>query len=87
MCERHDTPLPLGECGLCDAEAAIARVMASIRDTESTMQVEIQERADMPGAWTVEAIGSDGEIYQAVFIGPDAEGRAREYARVKYNRE
>lgn len=36
------------------------------------MQIEVAERIDDPGAWTVEAIGSDGEIFQAIFLGPDA---------------
>ena len=38
----------------------------------------------VPGTWSVEAIGPDGEIYQALFIGPDARERAEEYARLKY---
>lgn len=35
--------------------------------------------------WRVEAIDyeSEGEIYVAVFTGPDAEKRAREYASFK----
>lgn len=49
------------------------------------MDVEVAERFDNPGAWTVEAIGSDGEIYQAIFIGPDAELRARVYAKTTYS--
>lgn len=50
------------------------------------LQVEVVERKDAPGAWTVEAIdhGSEGEIYQAIFIGPFAEQRATEYADMKY---
>jgi hypothetical protein len=47
-------------------------------------QVEVAPREGMQGAWTVEAIGSDGEIYQAIFLGPEAESRAHEYARLKY---
>lgn len=47
-------------------------------------QVEVEACAHIESAWTVEAIGSDGEIYQAIFVGPDAESRAREYARLKY---
>lgn len=50
-----------------------------------TYHVAIEERRDTPGAWTVEAIGSDGEIYQAIFLGPQAERRAHEYARLKYD--
>ena len=46
--------------------------------------VEVFERKGLPGTWSVEAIGSDGEIYQALFIGPDARERAVEYAQFKY---
>lgn len=49
------------------------------------MQVDIERWKADPSAWTVEAIGDDGEIYQAIFAGPDAEKRAREYARFKYD--
>jgi hypothetical protein len=34
-----------------------------------------------PGAWRVEAIGTDGEVYQTVFYGPLAEQRAQQYQR------
>lgn len=46
--------------------------------------VEVEERHNMAGVWTVEAIGAEGEIYQALFAGPDAESRAYEYARLRY---
>lgn len=51
-----------------------------------TLEVEIGERRDTPGAWTVEAIetGGDGAVFQAIFIGPEAEQRAREYAAFKF---
>lgn len=49
------------------------------------MDIEIFERRDSAGVWTVEAIGSDGEVYQALFAGPQAEQRAREYANFKYD--
>jgi hypothetical protein len=49
-----------------------------------TMTIEIAERTDAMGVWTVEATGPDGEIYQATFAGPDAEARTREYAAWKY---
>ncbi|MDO9384059.1 MAG: hypothetical protein Q7T86_14490 [Hyphomicrobiaceae bacterium] len=48
------------------------------------MTIDISERTEAPGVWTVEAIGADGEIYQATFAGPDAEARTREYAAWKY---
>lgn len=52
----------------------------------STEDVAVEERKDQPGAWTVEAIdhAQDGSIYQAIFIGPDAQKRAKEYAKFKY---
>jgi hypothetical protein len=48
-------------------------------------QVEVAERKDQPGAWTVEAIDDDGGIEQAIFIGPNARERASEYKKVKYD--
>lgn len=48
--------------------------------------VEVAERHDAPGVWTVEAVdeGSEGEVYQALFTGPGAEEFAYDYARFKY---
>lgn len=50
------------------------------------MEIEVVERRWPPGAWSVEAIETtgDGAVYQAIFVGPDAEARAREYAAFKY---
>lgn len=39
------------------------------------------------GCWAVEAKDTGGSLIQAFFQGPDAEGRAREYARWKYGEE
>jgi len=47
--------------------------------------VAVEEWESQVGAWTVEAVSDDGEIYQAIFIGPEAEERAYEYARFKYD--
>jgi hypothetical protein len=47
-------------------------------------QVEVVERRDMPGAWTVEVIDDDGGIEQAIFLGPRANQRAQEYAKHFY---
>jgi hypothetical protein len=47
--------------------------------------IDVIEREDAPGVWTVEAIGRDGEIYQALFYGPQARHRALEYAQFKYD--
>jgi hypothetical protein len=45
------------------------------------LEIYIAERRDTPGAWTVEVTDpEDGAVYQAIFIGPEAEERAREYA-------
>jgi hypothetical protein len=49
------------------------------------MTYEIVESRDTPDEWRVEAIDheGDGEVYVAIFSGPDAEARAREYAAFK----
>ena len=51
------------------------------------MQVEVVERKDALGIWTVEAIDTegDGAIYQAMFAGPEAYERAVEYAQFKFH--
>lgn len=38
-----------------------------------------------PGSWCAEAVDyeSEGECYKVIFIGPDSEARAREYAAWK----
>ena len=56
------------------------------KTTEQTeaYSVEVAERKDAPGAWTVEAIDGDGGIEQAIFAGPRARDRAEMYARFKY---
>jgi hypothetical protein len=46
--------------------------------------VEIAERKDAVGAWTVEAIDDDGSIEQAIFAGPKSRERAEAYARFQY---
>ena len=50
------------------------------------MDVEIVERKDSPGSWSVEAIDIDGDgaVFQAIFVGPQAKERAEEYAAFKY---
>ena len=47
------------------------------------MEYEVAEDRKWPGDWRVTAINhaGDGEIYTAIFVGHEAEGRAREYAR------
>jgi hypothetical protein len=46
------------------------------------LQYETIEDNRHPGDFRVEAIDTkaDGEVYTAIFTGPDAESRAREYA-------
>lgn len=46
------------------------------------MEYEIVEDQLQSGSYRVEAIDSegDGEVYIAIFVGPDAEMRAEEYA-------
>ena len=46
--------------------------------------VEIAEKTDSHGAWTVEAIDDDGSIEQAIFAGPKARERAEAYVRSQY---
>ncbi len=53
-------------------------------DTANGYDVELAERKDMPGAWTVEAIDSDGGIEQAIFAGPKARERAEAYRKFQY---
>lgn len=45
------------------------------------MQWEIYPHEDGSGDWVAEAFNfeGDGEIFTAIFSGPSAEGRAREY--------
>lgn len=46
------------------------------------LQYELVEAQGFPGQWNVEAIDfdRDGQVYVAAFTGPDAYGRAEEYA-------
>ncbi len=46
--------------------------------------VSVAEAEEVPGCWVVDACDSDNALLRAVFDGPDAEQRAREYARWKY---
>lgn len=50
------------------------------------LEVEVAERTDAPGNWTVEAVdtGSEGEVYQAIFVGPKAQERALSYAQREF---
>ena len=49
------------------------------------IQFEVLEDRKTPGDWIVGAVDYDSEVegYTAVFTGPNAEQRAREYARWK----
>ena len=48
---------------------------------EKKMTTEVFADKEFPNDWHVESIDENtGEIYQAVFAGPNAERRAREYA-------
>jgi hypothetical protein len=44
------------------------------------LQYETIEDNRHPGDYRVEAIDRDGEVYIAIFSGPEARDRAREYA-------
>lgn len=59
-------------------------------DILQVMHYEVLQDKDSIGDWRVEAInypelglGGDGEIYVAIFCGPKAQTRAREYAVYK----
>ncbi|HUF55810.1 MAG TPA: hypothetical protein VMM55_04540 [Thermohalobaculum sp.] len=60
--------------------------VVEFRRSEAEMDVSIVERKDTPGAWSVEAIevDGDGDVFQAIFLGPGAKERAEEYATIKY---
>ena len=51
----------------------------------TALQHEMLEDQLNPGDYRVEAINmqGDGEIYTAIFVGPDAKQRATEYAEWK----
>lgn len=68
---------------LLSSEIKAAPVMSN------ELEVEVVERRDTPGVWSVEGINNsgDGEIYLATFYGPNSEVRAREYETMKYRTE
>ncbi len=53
--------------------------------TDSKMLFECAPSRTCPDEWVVEAIdhASEGEVYAALFSGPGAEARAKEYAALK----
>ena len=57
-------------------------------ESASDLSVEIVERKDDPGTWSVEIIdyGNDGACYVNLFTGPDSKARAEEYAHLKFGR-
>lgn len=57
-----------------------------LTEAQMAKQIEVFERRGEPGVWSVEAIDydSDGRIDQAIFVGPEAELQARQYAAWKY---
>ncbi|ULA68090.1 MAG: hypothetical protein LZF62_320017 [Nitrospira sp.] len=46
------------------------------------MKYEMKQ-SRIAGEWVVEAIGTDGEVYVAIFAGPEAKERASEYQEWK----
>jgi len=68
-------------------ESAMPKAKLANDNQPRGLEVEVAERKDLPGMWTVEAIdtGSEGEIYQALFTGPRAKERAYEYAALIYS--
>jgi hypothetical protein len=57
----------------------------AISERQTGLAYEVVEDNLHPGDWRVEAIdhASEGECYIAIFTGPRAEERAREYAMWK----
>jgi hypothetical protein len=66
------------------AERLAQRIIMSI-DQYTRLRYEAVPDRLAPSDWRVEAIDheSEGECYVAIFAGPDAERRAREYAAWK----
>ena len=52
---------------------------------KTTVEYEIAKSRNVPGEYVVEGIDyeNDGQIYGALFNGPQAKERAEEYARFK----
>jgi hypothetical protein len=66
-----------------------ANMARRLDDHHVKLEVSVVERNDQPGVWTVEAIdiAGDGDIYQTLFVGPEARERASEYAQFKYGHQ
>ena len=62
------------------------QTVVELRRTETELDVAVVARKDTPGSWSVEAIETDqdGDVFQAIFVGPQAKERAEEYAAFKY---
>jgi len=59
--------------------------MATVLDRpKARIEVNVSRRKGTEGAWNVEAIDDDGSIEKAIFLGPNAERRARGYAEHQY---
>ncbi len=68
---------------LREQNARLVEALNSERKDETgriSMEYEVVQDKRHPQDYRAEAIGADGECYSVVFIGPDAEKRAREYA-------
>ncbi len=61
----------------------MATHLKQLVETEA-YDVTIAERELTRSVWDVEAIDTDGGVEQAIFLGPKAEERAREYASRRY---
>lgn len=77
-----------------NAQVAVAEPVAwpKIWKTEGRLapaieNVSVTEAEEVPGCWVVDARDSENALLRTVFDGPDAERRAREYARWKYGGE
>ncbi len=67
------------------AAAALACAKEGGSEMSDRMEYEVVGPRKGESEWRVEAIDyeNDGEVYLAIFSGPGAEKRAKEYARLK----
>ena len=59
--------------------------MTTSTQVKTKLEYEVARSTQDPDEWRVEAIDYDdeGQVYVAIFAGPEAEDRAREYAKFK----
>jgi hypothetical protein len=58
-------------------------VIQDSNEEQRLMKYEVIESRTYPGHWNVEAIDQEGRVFVVIFSGPNASGRAYEYAAWK----